>query len=146
MNGSETRMTPVSREPRRCSRPGALLLIVCVVCISLMLCPAVGPAQDETSVVGLGQGERDTMRVGSRVEGKEGQIVDSRISDQKIGYEERKIRLERRAEELLRAEEVSRERQERFAREEEEAREEARRREAEDIQRKKRAVDVSPGL
>ena len=139
-------MNPVGRDTSRRSEMPAVFSIVCAVFFSCMLCPAVGLAQDETSVGGLGQGERDTMRVGSRIEGEEGQIVDSRISDQKIGYEERKIRLERRAEDLLREEEVSRERQERFAGEEEEAREEARRREGEDIQRKKRAVDVSPGL
>ena len=86
------------------------------------------------------------MRVDSRLEGREEQIVDSRVSDQKIGYEERKIRLERRAEELLRDEEVSRDREERFAREEEDARARARRRDEEDLQRKKRAVDVSPDL
>jgi hypothetical protein len=86
------------------------------------------------------------MRVDSRLEGREDRIVDSRISDQKIGYEERKIRLERRAEELLRDEEVSRQSAEKFAKEEEDARGEARRRESEDIQRKKRAVYVSPGL
>jgi membrane protein involved in colicin uptake len=124
----------------------AVLSVVCAVCVHILVCPAVVLAQDVTSVGGLGQGERDTMRVDSRVEGREDQIEDSRISDQKIGYEERKIRLERRAEELLREEEVSRERQERFAKEEEEAREEARRRESEDVQRKKRAVNVSPGL
>jgi hypothetical protein len=128
------RMTPVSRGPRRRFAYLAVLY---------MLCPAVVPAQDATSVGGLGQGERDTMRVDSRMEGREEQVVDSRISDQKIGYEERKIRLERRAEELLRDEEVSRERGEKFAKEEEESRDGARRREAEDVQRKKRAVDVS---
>ena len=135
----------MGRDPSRRSEIPAVFFVVCAVCIIYMLCPSVGLAQDETSVGGLEQGERDTMRVGSRIEGKEGQIVDSRINDQKIGYEERKIRLERRSEELLRVEEVSRERQERFAREEEEARGEARMREAEDIQRKKRAVDISPG-
>jgi membrane protein involved in colicin uptake len=127
----------------------ALLLVVLgvfTIWAPYMLCPTVAMAQDVTSAGGLGEVERDTLREDSRVEGRESQIVDSRISDQKIGYEERKIRLERRAEELLRAEEASRDRQERFAREEEESREESRRREAEDIQRKKRAVDVSPGL
>ncbi len=49
-------------------------------------------------------------------------------------------------EELLRDEEVSREGEERFAKEEEEARARARRRDEEDVQRKKRAVDVSPDL
>jgi len=124
----------------------AFLSAVYAACGTCMFCPAVGLAQDATSVGGLGKGERDTMRVDSRIEGREDQIVDSRISDQKIGYEERKIRLERRADELLREEEVSLKNDERFAKEEEESRDEARRREAEDVQRKKRAVDVSPGL
>ena len=135
--------TPVSCVPRRRI---VLLAVLSVVFVCCMLRPGSGLAQDVTSVGGLGQGERDTMRVDSRVEGREEQIVDSRISDQKIGYEERKIRLERRVEELLREEEVSLQREERFAKEEEDARAEARRREAEDVQRKKRAVDVSPDL
>jgi membrane protein involved in colicin uptake len=138
--------TPVSCVPPRHFVLLAVLSAVCAVCVYCMLSPAVGLAQDATSVGGLGQGERDTMRVDSRLEGREDQIVDSRISDQKIGYEERKIRLERRAEELLREEEGSLEREEMFAKEEEESRNEARRREAEDVQRKKRAVDVSPDL
>ena len=135
--------TPLSCVPRRRI---VLLAVLSAVCVCCVLRPGAGLAQDVTSVGGLGQGERDTMRVDSRVKGREEQIVDSRISDQKIGYEERKIRLERRAEELLREEEVSLEREERFAAEEEESRDEARRREAEDVQRKKRAVDVSPDL
>ena len=139
-------MTPLTCDPRRSFVRLAVLSAVCAVCVHYVLCPAVVLAQDVTSVGGLGQGERDTMRVDLRVEGREDRIEDSRINDQKIGYEERKIRLERRAEELLREEEVSRERQERFANEEEEARAEARIREAEDVQRKKRAVDVSPDL
>ena len=138
--------TPVSCVSRRRFVLLAVLSAVYAVCGTCMFCPAVGLAQDATSVGGLGKGERDTMRVDSRLEGREDQIVDSRISDQKIGYEERKIRLERRADELLREEEVSLENEERFAKEEEESRDEARRREAEDVQRKKRAVDVSPGL
>ena len=137
------RMIPLIRDPRRRFVRLALLFVVLGHC---MLCPAVGPAQDVTSVGGLAEGERDTMRVDSRLEGRDDQIVDARISDQKIGYEERKIRLERRAEELLRDEEVSRQRDEMFAKEEEEARARARRREDEDLQRKKRAVDVTPDL
>jgi len=139
-------MSPLSCDSRSRFVRLVVLSAVCAVCVHYVLCPAVVLAQDVTSVGGLGQGERDTMRVDSRVEGREDQIEDSRISDQKIGYEERKIRLERRTEELLREEEVSRERQEKFAKEEEEARDEARRREAEDVQRKKRAVDASPDL
>ncbi len=123
-----------------------LLAVLFAVCVHCRLCPAVVLAQDVTSGGGLGQGERDTVRVDSRLEGREYQIEDSRINDQKIGYEERKIRLERRAEELLREEEVSREREERFAKEAEESRGEARRREAEDTQRKKRAAHVGPDL
>jgi hypothetical protein len=111
-----------------------------------MVCPAIGLAQDATSIGGLEQGERDTSRLDRRVKGKEEQVLDARISDQKIGYEERRIRLERRAEELLRAEEVARQRQEEWAKSEEEKRAEARKREQEDIQRKKRAVDVTPDL
>ncbi len=136
-------MTPRIRNPRRRFVFLAVLSAVWGLC---MLCPAFGLAQDVTSVGGLAEGERDTMREDSRLEGREDRIVDSRISDQKIGYEERKIRLEKRVEELLREEEVSREREEIFAKEEEEARARARRREAEDVQRKKRAVDVSPEL
>ncbi len=138
--------TPVSCVPRRYFVLLTVLSAVYAVCGTCMFCPAVGLAQDVTSVGGLGKGERDTMRVDSRVEGREDRIEDSRISDQKIGYEERKVRLERRAEELLRDEEVSREGEERFAKEEEEARARARRRDEEDVQRKKRAVDVSPDL
>lgn len=134
---------PLSCDPRRYF---VLLAVLSAVCGYCTFYPAVGLAQDVTSVGGLGKGERDTMCVDSRLEGREDQIVDSRISDQKIGYEERKIRLERRADELLREEGVSLENEERFAKEEEESRDEARRREAEDVQRKKRAVDVSPDL
>ncbi len=76
------------------------------------------------------------------MEGREERILDVRVNDQKIGYEERKIRLERRDDERLREEEVMRDRQDRFEKEEEEARARARRREAEDVQRKKRTVDV----
>jgi hypothetical protein len=123
-----------------------LLVVVCTVCALYMLYPAAGLAQDATSVGGLEKGERDTTRLDRRMEGKEEQVIDARISDQKIGYEERRIRLERRADELLRAEEVARERQEQWTKSEEEKRAEARRREQEDIQRKKRAVDVSPDL
>jgi len=137
------RMTSANREPRRYF---LLLAILAAACGNYLMCPAVGLTQDVTSVEGLGEGERDTMRVDSRVEGREDRIEDSRISDQKIGYEERKVRLEKRAEELLRDEEVSREREERFAKEEEDARARARRRDEEDVQRKKRAVDVSPDL
>jgi len=136
-------VTLLKWDPRR---PFVALAVFFGVCGYCVMCPTVSLGQDVTSVGGLGQGEQDTMRVDSRVEGREDQIVDSRISDQKIGYEERKIRLERRADELLREEEVSREREERFAKEEEEARQRARRRQAEDMQRKKRAVDVSPDL
>ena len=135
--------TPVIRDP---GWRFVLLSVLSAVCVHYMLCPAVGLAQHATSIGGLGKGERDTMRVDWRVEGREEQIVDSRISDQKIGYEERKIRLERRAEELLREDEVTQQREDRFAKEEEEVRAEARRREAEDLDRKKRAVDVSPDL
>jgi hypothetical protein len=108
--------------------------------------PAIGLAQDPTSIGGLEQGERDTSRLDRRVKGEEEQVIDARISDQKIGYEERRIRLERRAEELLRAEEMARQRQEEWTKSEEEKRAEARKREQEDIQRKKRAVDVTPDL
>lgn len=127
----------------------ALLLVLLVAglgCAVTLWMPAVCFAQDSASVGGLGRGERDTMRVESRLQGREENIIDSRISDQKIGYEERKIRLERRAEELLRESEVHRERQERFAEEEEKARAEARRREAEDVRRKKRTVNALPEL
>ena len=109
-----------------------------------ILRPAVVPAQDATSVSGFGKGERDTMRVESRMEGREERVVDARVSDQKIGYEERRIRLERRAEELLRAEERVRQRQERFVMDEEKERAEARKREAEDLRRQKRAVEILP--
>ena len=136
-------MTLLRGDPHRHFVALAVFFAVCGYCL---LCPAVGLGQDATSVGGLGKGEQDTMRVDSRLEGREEQIVDSRVSDQKIGYEERKIRLERRAEELLRDEEVSRDREEMFAKEEEEARARARRRDEEDLQRKKRAVDVSPDL
>ncbi len=86
------------------------------------------------------------MRVDLRMEGREERIVDSRVSDQKIGYEERKIRLERREEELLRLEEVSRQRQERFAEEQEEERGAARIREQEAIRLKKESVEIDPDL
>ena len=129
---------------------GPVLLIpvytVWVLCALYMVFPAIGLAQDATSIGGLQQGERDTSRLDRRVKGKEEQVIDARISDQKIGYEERRIRLERRAEELLRAEEVARQRQEEWTESEEEKRAEARKREQEDIQRKKRAVDVTPDL
>jgi len=129
-------------------RPVLLVVVhtVCVLCAVDMVCPGVGFAQDTTSVGGLEKGERDTTRLDRRVKGKEEQVIDARISDQKIGYEERRIRLERRAEELLREKEVARDRQEEWTKSEEEERAEARRREQEDIQRKKRAVDVSPDL
>ena len=126
----------------------ALLRTVCILWAAhvYMLCPSLGWAQEAASVSGLGKGERDTMRVDSRIEGREEQVIDSRISDQKIGYEERRIRLERRAEELLRAEETTSKRQERYVKEQEEARTRARVRETEDIQRKKRTVDAVPDL
>ncbi len=139
-------MAPVNRGPALRSALRTVFLAACAVGLLNILWSADGLAQHSGSVSGLGQGERDTMRVDSRVEGREERIVDSRVSDQKIGFEERKIRLERRAEELLREEEVIRERQERFARDEEDARADARRREEEDLQRKKRAVDISPDL
>ena len=129
-------------------RPALLvaLFVVWFGCVVFIGLPALGLAQDSMSVNGLGQGERDAVRVDSRLEGREQRVIDSRISDQKIGYEERKIRLERRAEELLREAEVSRQKQERFAEEEEQARAESRRREAEDVRRKKRTVGALPEL
>jgi hypothetical protein len=78
------------------------------------------------------------------MEGREERILDVRVNDQKIGYEERKIRLERRDDERLRAEEALRDRAERFEQEEEKARERARKREAENVRRKKRTVDILP--
>ena len=81
-----------------------------------------------------------------RMKGREEEVMDARISDQKIGFEERKIRLERRAEELLREEEVSRARKEEWVENEEELRAQARKREQEDLERKKRTVDAVPDL
>ena len=148
--GRSDGVTPIADIGRICrfSRQvgPVLLVVVCTVCAPYMVCPAVGFAQDTTSIGGLEKGERDTTRLDRRVKGREEQVIDARISDQKIGYEERSIRLERRAEELLRADEVARERQEEWTKSEEEKRAGARKREQEDIQRKKRAVDVSPDL
>ena len=148
-----TPMADIGRVRRLTGQEGragpVLLALVCASCVLAalyMVCPLVGFAQDAAPVGGLEEGERDTTRLDRRVKGKDEQVIDARISDQKIGYEERKIRLERRADELLRAEEVARERQEEWTKSEEEKRAEARRREQEDIQRKKRAVDVSPDL
>ncbi len=124
----------------------AAMFSACAISVLSMLCPEGVSAQDSDSVRGLAKGERDTMRVDFRMEGREEQILDVRVSDQKIGYEERKIRLERRAEELLRVEEETLSRQERFAREDEEARIRARLRQEEDLQRKKRTVEVAPDL
>ena len=120
--------------------------IVYALVAFLTLSPAAGQAQDATSVGGLEQGERDTMRLDLRMKGREEQVVDTRINDQKIGYEERRIRLERRAEELLRVEEAQQQREQQWAESQEEERARARRREEEDIQRKKRTVDVTPDL
>ena len=132
----------VIMNPCRCWGPLSVFSTVSAVCLLNVLCAAVSLAQDAASVEGLRKGERDTMRLESRMEGREERILDVRVNDQKIGYEERKIRLERRDDERLREEEVMRDRQDRFEKEEEEARARARRREAEDVQRKKRTVDV----
>jgi hypothetical protein len=125
-------------------------VVVCVLgafCALDVLLPAAASAQAGSSAVRImGEGETDTMRLEDRTEGREERILDSRVGEHKIGYEERKIRLERRAEDLLREEEATRARQEKFGQEEEQARAEARRREAEDIQRKKRTVEGSPDL
>ena len=139
-------MSPVNLDRPWLSALRAVFLAACAVGLLNILWSADGLAQDSDSLGGLAKGERDSLRVDSRMEGREERIVDSRVSDQKIGYEERKIRLERRAEELLREEEVTRDRQERFAKEEEEAGDRARRRESEDRKRKKRAVDLAPDL
>jgi hypothetical protein len=148
--GLSDEVTPIADIGRVCRfsrQVGPVLLVLVFIFFALyMVFPAVGVAQGPTSVGGLEEGERDTTRMDRRVKGKEEQVIDARISDQKIGYEERRIRLERRAEELLRSEEVARERQEEWTKSEEEKRAEARKREQEDIQRKKRAVDVSPDL
>lgn len=126
---------------------GAVLCVLGAFCAPAVLLPSGASAQAGSSAVRImGEDETDTMRLEDRTEGREERILDSRVSEQKIGYEERKIRLERRAEELLREEEVTRARQERFGQEEEQARAEARGREAEDIQRKKRTVQGMPDL
>jgi hypothetical protein len=126
---------------------GVVVCALGVFCALDVPLPATASAQTDSSAVRImGEGETDTLRLDDRAEGREERILDSRVSEQKIGYEERKIRLERRAEELLREEEVTRARQEKFGREEEQARAEARRREAEDIQRKKRTVQGLPDL
>jgi len=122
------------------------LPILWLLCLLSMLCPAAGSAQDAAPTGGLKKGERDTMRIDERMKGREEQVIDARVSDQKIGYEERRIRLERRVEELLREEEDARKRQEEWVESGEKERDRARRREAEDIQRKKRTVDVSSDL
>jgi hypothetical protein len=139
-------MAPLNLAQGRKTSLRQVLLVACAVCGLYMLCPEGAPAEPSSSVRGLAAGERDAMRVGSRTEGREERILDSRLSDQKIGYEERKIRLERRAEELLRQEESMQSRQDRFAKEKEEARAAARLREAEDIKRKKRTVNTLPDL
>lgn len=140
------RMAPSNFSPGRKTSMRDVFLVACVVCGLNILCPDGASAEPSNSARGLAEGERDTVRMDSRLEGREERIVDARVSDQKIGYEERKIRLERRAEELLRQEESMRSRQERFVKEEEEAKAAARLREAEDLKRKKRTVDVSPDL
>lgn len=137
-------LLPWSGDARVWKQP---VFAVCVlVCALYMLYPRAMSAQDAAPVVGLERGEKDTMRLDLRMEGREEQDIDARISDQKIGYEERKIRLERRAEELLREEEVARTRQEEWVESEEERKARARMREQEDIQRKKQTVDAVPDL
>ena len=135
---------PVIKNPCRCWGRLSLFSTVSALCLFNLLSAAVSLAQDAASVEGLGKGERDTMRLESRMEGREERILDVRVNDQKIGYEERKIRLERRDDERLRAEEALRDREERFEQEEEKARERARKREAENVRRKKRTVDILP--
>lgn len=119
---------------------------VCIACSLYVLLPRAVLPQDAKPVGVLESGERDTMRMDLRMKGREEEVIDARISDQKIGFEERKIRLERRAEELLREEEVSRARKEEWVENEEELRAQARKREQEDLERKKRTVDAVPDL
>lgn len=125
---------------------GAVCIAVYIVCSFYGFYPGAVLAQDAKPIGVLESGERDTMRLDLRMKGREEEVIDARISDQKIGYEERKIRLERRAEELLREEEVSRTRQQEWVESEEELRARARRREQEDLERKKRTVDAVPDL
>ncbi len=135
---------PVTMGSCRCFGKRSVFATFFSVCFLNILCATVGLAQDAASIEGLRKGERDTMRVESRMKGREERIFDRRMNDQKIGYEERKIRLERRDDERLRAKEAMRGREQNFQKEEEEARERARRREAQHVQRKKRTVDILP--
>lgn len=122
------------------------ILAVYIACSLYVLFPRAVLPEDAKPVGVLKSGERDTMRLDLRMKGREEEVIDARVSDQKIGYEERKIRLERRVEELFREEEVSRARKEEWVESEEEQRARARKREQEDIQRKKRTVDAVPDL
>ena len=102
-----------------------------------------GWAQDSSSgsVMGLRQGEQDTMRMDLRVKGSEEKDIESSIRDQKIGAAHKTIRAERKETELLRAEEEAAERAKKTARTEEiQLRIEKKKREHERIRRKKTKV------
>ena len=78
------------------------------LCLLLVLSQGYSPpiALSQRIVTeGLGKAEKDTLRLDLRVGGKEEKDCDSRLSDQKIGVEEKPLSRELKEKELLRQEE-----------------------------------------
>ncbi len=121
------------------ARAGRLAVIVLLAALPFALGEVA--AQTEGEFIGLNRGARDTMRLDRRMDDQAQQSSEYRLTDQKVGYEQRKIREERKEKELLRTGEATTSRATRFKREEEE-RQRARLRENERIAEKKKKIQV----
>ena len=76
--------------------------------ISGLSTPAISLAKDPAEIMGLGHGAKDTSRLDTRMKGDERKTNDDRISEQRLGHEEKRLSREMREKDLLRAEEESR--------------------------------------
>ena len=122
--------------------PRITLIIFCImVCVS-----SHTPRASSQAIEGLSRGEKDTMRVDLRIDGKQEQDTGRRLIDQRIGWEQKMLKKEMKERELLRKEEeVAKRRRARLEREERE-RFERRQKEQQRIMEKKREFRTRLGI
>ena len=104
--------------------------------------PTPGWAQDVKNLQGFDKGAQDTMRLDRRMDGYRDKVQNNRMTDQRIGVEERGLRREMKEEDILRLEEQTRSRRARLRKEQEQTEEERRSR-AERFWEKKKKVDFT---
>lgn len=90
-------LTAMGASRRMARWPGGAFLVCGLFLVGVCVwTPGHAFAQETTGVSGLGAGARDSARVDWRVGGVEARYPDTRIRDQEIGWEEKRIRRERR--------------------------------------------------